>query len=193
MNSFSQEEQQHLLIASVIFVIVELSFLLSFLDFFELLLAGILILPLYTLHELAHKYTAIRYGFPSKFYLDQNMALISLFSAFLPFKIIAPGVVIWYGNPSSRIRAYVSMMGPLVNIFIGGFLLLISPFLPPLWSLLTIYISKASINLAIFNLLPFSVLDGSKIYRWNQEVFFVIFGFTVVFWLFHPLGYFGWI
>ncbi|MHA1976159.1 MAG: AN1-type zinc finger domain-containing protein [Candidatus Hodarchaeales archaeon] len=188
--SFSQDEKQQIIIASGIFVIVELSILIYFLNFVELIIAGLLIFPLFALHELAHKYTAIRYGFPAKFYLDKNMALFSLFTSFLPLKIIAPGAVIWYGNPSSRIRANVSLMGPLVNIFLGGGLLLISTFFPPLWFLIILFVSKASFDIALFNLLPFSILDGNKVYRWNKEVFFVIFGFTALSWLFHPLGFF---
>ncbi|MHA1994270.1 MAG: M50 family metallopeptidase [Candidatus Hodarchaeales archaeon] len=194
MQSFSQDEKQQLLLASGIFVVVELSFLLKYLDFLnfvELLVAGLLILPLFTLHELAHKYTAFWYGFPAKFYLDQNMAMLSLFTALLPIKIIAPGAVIWYGNPSIRIRANVSLMGPLVNIFIGGILLLFSTFLSPSWSLVMMFISRASFSLAVFNLLPFSILDGNKVYRWNREVYYVIFGFTALIWLFHPLGILG--
>jgi Zn-dependent protease len=190
MYSFSEDEKQQLLIASLIFVLVELSFLFFYyyLDFFELFIAGLVILPLFALHELAHKYTAIRYGYPAKFYLDQNMALISLISVILPFKIIAPGAVIWFGTPNSRIRANVSVMGPIVNIFIGGVLLITSIFLPPFWSLIILFISKASFDLAFFNLLPFSILDGAKVYNWNQTFFFVIFGFTTIIWLFHPLS-----
>ena len=191
MESFSQDEKQQLLYASVIFVVVELSFLFNYLNFFELLIAGLLILPLYALHELAHKYTALRYGFPAKFHLDQNMAIFSLFTTLLPFKIIAPGAVIWFGNPSDRIRANVSLMGPIVNIFLGGLLLLFSPFLPPLWSLIILFVSKASFDLAVFNLLPFSILDGKKVYTWNQEFYYILFGFTAVIWLFHPLGILG--
>ncbi len=191
MYSFSDEEKQQLLIASMIFVIVELSLLIFDSDFFELFIAGLLILPLFALHELAHKYTAIRYGYPAKFYLDQNMALMSLFSALLPIKIIAPGAVIWFGTPSSRIRANVAVMGPLVNIFMGGALLIISTFLPPSWSRIILFISKASFDIAIFNLLPFSILDGAKVYNWNQVFFFIVFSFTAIIWLFHPRGILG--
>ena len=188
MYSFSQEEKQQLLFACIIFVMVELSILINLLNLLELLIAGVFILPLFALHELAHKYAAMRYGFPAKFHLDQSMALLSLMTVIFPFKIIAPGAVIWYGNPSSRIRANVSIMGPLVNIFLGGFLLITSTFLPPLWGFIIVFISKASFDIALFNLLPFSILDGAKVYRWNQEVYFIIFGFTALIWLFHPLG-----
>lgn len=203
MFTFSDEERNQLIIACVIFVIVELSifqdpisllalFLSNFQSFLQLIVElsviGFLSIPLFLLHELAHKFIAIRRGFPSRFYLDQNMALFSLFSVFLPLKFIAPGAVVFYGTPSKESEASIAMAGPLVNIIIGGILMGISFFLPGSLSIYTLLVSKFSFDLTLFNLLPISILDGAKINKWNSTVFSVIFIFSLTAWLLHPLG-----
>ena len=194
MFSFSEEERNQLIIASLIFIIVELSLFIDGFPFtiIDLGIIAILSSPLFLLHEVAHKFIANRLGFPSRFYLDQKMALFSLISVFSPIiKIIAPGAVIFYGTPSKESEASIAMAGPLVNIFLGGILLGVSFFLSPNWLIFTLLVSKFSFDLALFNLLPISILDGAKIRKWNLNVFLVIFIFTLTAWLFHPFGLLG--
>jgi Zn-dependent protease len=119
------------------------------------------------------------------------MALFSLISIFFPIKIIAPGAVIFYGTPSEESEASIAMAGPLVNIILGGILLGVSFFLSPNWMIFTLLVSKFSFDLALFNLLPISILDGAKIRKWNLNIFLVIFIFTLTAWLFHPFGLLG--
>lgn len=193
MFSFSEEERNQLIIASLIFIFVELSLFIDGFPFaiFDLGIIAILSFPLFLLHEIAHKFIAIRHGFSSRFYLDQKMALFSLISIFFPIKIIAPGAVIFYGTPSEESEASIAMAGPLVNIILGGILLGVSFFLSPNWMIFTLLVSKFSFDLALFNLLPISILDGAKIRKWNSNVFLVIFIFTLTAWLFHPFGLLG--
>jgi Zn-dependent protease len=210
MFRFSEEERNQLVFASLIFVIVELSIFqnpFSFLSqilsgstsnfnsllqiILDLCIIGVLSLPLFLLHEIAHKFIAIRQGFPSRFYLDQNMALFSLLSIMLPIKLIAPGAVIFYGTPSEESEASIAMAGPLTNILLGGILLGVSFFLSSNWMIFTLIVSKFSFDLALFNLLPISILDGAKINKWNSPVFIIIFVFTLSAWLFHPYGLLG--
>lgn len=206
MFSFSDEERKQLVFASVIFVIVELSFFqppLNLLNLFssnlesfvqtliDLCIIGVLSLPLFLLHEIAHKFIAIRQGFPSRFYLDQNMALFSLLSTFFPIKLIAPGAVVFYGTPSKESEASIAMAGPLTNIILGGILLGISFFLADNWMIFTLLVSKFSFDLALFNLLPISILDGAKINKWNSTVYLIIFIFSLSAWLLHPFGLLG--
>jgi Zn-dependent protease len=191
MFSFSYEERNHLFFACVIFVLVELSTIIKYNPtIVDLFIFGILSFPLFLLHELAHKFIAIRQGFPSRFYLDRNLALFSLISI-LPFffiKIIAPGAVVFYGTPSKESEARVAMAGPLTNIILGGILLGVSFFLSDTWMFFTLLVSKFSFDLALFNLIPISILDGAKINKWNSTVFIVIFIFTLAAWLLHPYG-----
>jgi len=210
MFTFTEEERNQLVVASLIFIFVELSLFkdpFSLLNLFltgmnsnfddlaktiiDLCIIGFLSFPLFLLHEVAHKFIAIRLGFPSRFYLDQNMALFSMISIFFPIKIIAPGAVIFYGTPSEESEASIAMAGPLVNIILGGILMGVSFFLSSNWMIFTLLVSKFSFDLALFNLLPISILDGAKIRKWNSNVFLVIFIFTLTAWLFHPFGLLG--
>ncbi len=193
MFSFTQIEKRDLLIGSAIFVLVELSIAIyDFNTFLELLIYSILIIPLWFFHELAHKFVAQGNGLTSYFRLDPNMAIFSLFSIVLPVKFIAPGVVFSSGEYRLDTSGRISMAGPLTNIFIGGLFLVFSSFMPFDWAVVIfLYASKSSFDLALFNMLPFSVLDGAKIFRWNQAIFALIFSLCLVLWLFHPKGILG--
>lgn len=197
---FSGEEKQELLIATLIFTLVELSTIIGSLQFISviigtsyltiilfLIILGSLTAPLFLLHELGHRQAAIHFNMGSYFKLDKNMAIFSLFSILLPIKIIAPGVVITHPKfGSSNKSGEISLAGPLVNLFISGIGLSILYFFPILdfLSLLLIFFIKYSLDIAIFNLLPFSVLDGKKIFDWNQPLFLVVFGVTILIWLY---------
>ena len=211
MFEFTHNENNHLFVACIVFFLVEISIFVTPFNFiklitddlwnswndasgliFEIVFLGVLTVPLFFFHEMAHKFTAIRYGFVSKFHLDQSMVLISLLSIFSPFlKLIAPGAVLVQGNPSPEAEAKISIAGPLVNILLGGILLSISTVAQKPLFILILLTSKFSFDLALFNLLTFFILDGAKISRWNQEIYIIIFGFTAVSWLFHPLGFLG--
>jgi Zn-dependent protease len=158
----------------------------------DFLILALLISPLFLFHELAHKLVAQGNGLYSEFRLDPNMALVSLISIILPTKIIAPGVVLTSGLRNEvDISGRISMAGPLANILLGGIFLSISAFIAPRWILIPQFVSKFSIDLALFNLLPLFVLDGAKIYKWHLGIFGLLFGLTLTLWLFHPLGIFG--
>jgi Zn-dependent protease len=199
MFSFTSKERQELIIGTTIFILVGLSLAVNPLDFLLyidadlilfLLILAIFMIPLWLFHELAHKFSAQYYGLYSEFHLYPNFALISLISAFLPFKIIAPGVVHIRGAYRSDVLARTAMAGPLVNILIGGIFLTLAAISSSYWAVLLLYVSYLSFNLALFNLLPFSVLDGAKIFHWNQSFYVLILSLTLIFYLFHPIGLF---
>jgi Zn-dependent protease len=45
----------------------------------------------------------------------------------------------------------------------------------------TVFIMGLTINalLAVFNLIPFAMFDGKKVYRWNRTVYYVTLGFSL--------------
>lgn len=193
MFSFTQTEKRDLLIGTAIFVLVELSLAIYYFDtILELLFLALLIIPLWFFHELAHKFVAQGNGLVSHFRLDPYMAMFSLFSVVFFIKIIAPGVVLSSGDYRLDTSGRISMAGPLTNIFIGGIFLVLSPLMPFDWLVtIFVFVSKFSFDLALFNLLPFSVLDGAKVLRWSQTIFILIFSLTLILWLFHPFGMLG--
>ncbi|UCG90106.1 MAG: hypothetical protein JSU57_06530 [Candidatus Heimdallarchaeota archaeon] len=195
MYSFTQTEKRDLLIGTTIFVLVELSIAIyDFNTLLELLILSLLIIPLWFFHELAHKFVAQGNGLTSYFQLDPNMAIVSLLSIIpiIPIKIIAPGVVFSSGEYRLDTSGRISIAGPLTNILLGGIFLLFSSFMQLDWAMVVfLYASKASFDLALFNMLPFYVLDGAKVLRWNQAIFALIFSLVLVLWLFHPQGILG--
>jgi len=189
----SPTEKRDLIIGTSIFVLVEMSFAIYYTNtLIELLVLGILTIPLWLFHELAHKFVAQGNGLISDFRLDPNMALFSLFSILLPIKIIAPGVVLSSGEYRLDTAGRISIAGPLTNILIGGIFLVFSAFMPVKWAgVVLLLASRFSFDMALFNMLPFYVLDGAKVLRWNQSIFFLIFSLSAISWLFHPLGILG--
>jgi Zn-dependent protease len=66
--------------------------------------------------------------------------------------------------------------GPVVNVVITAALLLVLPALGSGWMFQAI-LAGASINsfLALFNLIPFAIFDGRKVYVWNRKLWAMLF------------------
>ncbi|MDO8870685.1 MAG: site-2 protease family protein [Methanobacteriaceae archaeon] len=127
----------------------------------------------FVLHELAHKFVAIHYGFWAEYKLWAEGLVLAIITSYFGFIFAAPGAVYIHGEYiSEEQNGKISLAGPLTNIalaliFLG--LLSISSASPILQ---TIGFIGFSINsfIALFNLIPFSVLDGAKILRWNPII-----------------------
>jgi Zn-dependent protease len=133
-------------------------------------IAGVIALA-FILHELAHKLMAQHYGLWSEFRLNPFGALLSLLTLFSPIKIIAPGAVVIFGSRGTGEKwGKIALAGPLVNIIQLVVFTILSPFYPVLG-----YAAFLNAELAVFNLLPFSVLDGRKVFTWNKRVWVVVF------------------
>ncbi|MHA2223697.1 MAG: hypothetical protein ACXAC8_00590 [Candidatus Hodarchaeales archaeon] len=194
MFSFTATEKRELFIGCIIFLLVELSSIIFlFNTLFDLLVLSVLIIPLFLFHELAHKFVAQGFGLRSEFRLYPNMALLSLISIIplFPVKIIAPGVVFSSGRGESDISARISLAGPMLNILLSGIFLISAAFVNTYWASFLLLASRFSFDLAVFNLLPFSVLDGAKVIQWNERLFLLIFIAALVLWAFHPFGILG--
>ena len=178
---FSRTELIHLLIGTVLVLLVGLTFRFSLLFTMPawaiLVLAGLFSIS-FIFHELAHKFSAQVYGLWAEFRLSPMGAILTLISA-IPltfFKIIAPGAVMISGTSDLRIIGRIAWAGPLTNIvlstlFFGG--LLISPLVSPISTTVGMILSwVAGINafIALFNLIPFSIFDGQKIFSWSKGV-----------------------
>jgi len=164
----SKTELLHLLIATVLVTTVGLSLnnyrYVSW-EFLAVFVSAFLV------HELAHKFLAQFYGSWSEFRAQLYGLIITAISAtpFMPFKFIAPGAVM-VGLSDRRKFGRVAFIGPLTNLVMGFAFIMLSYFYYPFSSP---YLSAgASFNgwIALFNLLPFGVLDGQKIFDWNKVV-----------------------
>ena len=123
----------------------------------------------FLVHELAHKFLAQYYGTWAEFRAQMYGLIITAISALpmMPFKFIAPGAVM-VGLSDRKQFGRVALIGPMTNI-VMGFSFLACAYLLPYHPFL---FSGASFNawIAMFNLLPFGVLDGEKIFTWSKIV-----------------------
>ncbi len=166
----SRTELLHLTIGVGVLVIIEAPgfFLYGVNILFRI--AGVIALA-FILHELAHKLMAQHYGLWSEFRLNPFGALLSLLTLFSPIKIIAPGAVVIFGSRGTGEKwGKIALAGPLVNIIQLVVFTILSPFYPVLG-----YAAFLNAELAVFNLFPFSVLDGRKVFTWNKRVWVVVF------------------
>src|ERR687886_734500 len=170
--SFSKTEIKHLLLATGLVTAVGLSFNHYRHISVEFLL---IFISAFLVHELAHKFLAQSYGSWAEFRTDLYGIMVTAISAipFIPFKFIAPGAVMIGLSDKSRFGR-VALIGPLTNI-VMGFSFILATYIFP--NYLYLY-SGASFNgwIALFNLLPFGVLDGQKIFDWDK----IVWGITIV-------------
>jgi Zn-dependent protease len=142
----------------------------------------------FILHEMAHKFTAIRYGYWAEFHKDNSMLLIAVaLASLVGFVFAAPGATVIY-NTSADGRGLtreqngkISAAGPVINLVLcipfAALVLLGSSLNTPSGTLVTqIGIFGVQINamIAAFNLLPISILDGRKVMSWSIPVFAVL-------------------
>lgn len=133
----------------------------------EALVLSIVIGPSFIFHEMGHKYAAIHYGKYSRFTMIKRFALFTLFFAFMPVGIAAPGATVTMGRASKSEVGKFAIAGPLVNLVLGTLSLLLIFMLPPLQGIL-VFSATINVWLGLFNLIPVAVLDGKKIIAWSK-------------------------
>ena len=140
----------------------------------------------FILHELGHKYVAQKYGFFAEFRKWNTGLLIAIITGLFGFIFLAPGAVYigsYTGIITDEENGKISIAGPIVNIILAVIFLLIEISLIPFFLLsspLSTYLMITAmigfhINsfLALFNLLPIPMLDGSKVMKWNLPLWIV--------------------
>ncbi len=139
----------------------------------------------FVLHELAHKFTAMRYGYWAEFRKDNLMLLVAVvLAALIGVVFAAPGATMISGTGITRRQnGTISAAGPLTNIILCipfALILLVSGSLDPstpsrtLLSLIGMVGLQVNAMIAAFNMLPVSVLDGRKVLAWNPAVFLLL-------------------
>jgi Zn-dependent protease len=180
---FSPAEVRHLVIGVILVSAVGLSFLgpAVFPDVMAVVAAVLFFTAGFIIHELAHKTVAQRYGLWAEFRLDTFGAALTLLSAVSPLKIIAPGAVVIAGNTSQDRVGRTAVAGPITNVLLALLLLALAQIVP--FSGFTYaMLAGAAINafMALFNLIPFGVLDGLKVFRWSKPVWLVLFALAAL-------------
>jgi len=129
----------------------------------------------FIVHEMSHKLVAQRFGSWAEFRMSPIMLFLMLILV-LEFGILfaAPGAVMIYGgNVERRENGRIALAGPLSNLLLGlAFFTLLSEqgILYEIGRLGVI----VNITLALFNMIPFSIFDGKKVWDWNKPVYIVM-------------------
>jgi len=158
----------------------------------------------FVLHELAHKFAAIKFGYWAEFRKSAQMLVIAVAVAVITGIVFAaPGATLinTAGREMTRRESgIISISGPLVNIiliipfagllFAGVFLggveavaggLLFNPFtLAGFLFYLGMIGCQINAMLAFFNMLPVGPLDGKKILAWKPAIFAVVLIITLL-------------
>ncbi len=170
--SFSEKE-----IKDIVYSTLAIGFIFAYGSEFSIslfLIMSLIVALSFIPHELAHKFVAVKYGCFAQYQMWKSGLILALFmTVFLGIVFIAPGAVVIYPvvhsgagirriSLTARQNALISAAGPAMNILIA-FLFL------PLAGQNEFFSMIVWINgfLALFNLLPFPPLDGSKIIWYN--------------------------
>ncbi len=141
--------------------------------FINLLVAAITVGLGFLLHELAHKKLAQKYGCFAEFRAFNMMLLLAIVFSFFGFIFAAPGAVFISGHVTTSRNGKISLAGPLVNIVLAILFFAFSKIdLGSFFNLVTSYGASINAWLALFNLLPIFVLDGTKVLAWNKPIYF---------------------
>ena len=136
------------------------------------------IVTAFIFHELAHKFMAQKFGLWAEYRMfPQGLLFALLLSVFVGFVFAAPGAVMFRGDTREFETGKIAASGPLANIIIAVFALIIYVFVLSETAFGQFFGFLCLINsvLATFNLLPFGPLDGVKIVRWNSTVWSILF------------------
>src|SRR5665811_1902644 len=129
----------------------------------------------FIVHEMSHKLVAQRYGSWAEFRMSPIMLLLMLILV-LQFGILfaAPGAVMIYGGSVGRKEnGRISLAGPLLSLILGlAFFTLLSE--QGILYEIGRYGVIVNITLALFNMIPFGIFDGKKVWDWNKPVYIVM-------------------
>ncbi len=139
----------------------------------------------FLLHELAHKFTAQRYGYYADYEASLSGLALALGLSFITggsFVFAAPGAVIIRKNfglvsfSNGKELAYISVSGAVMNLILALLFFISSFFTMPFSLAYRILRTGAFINvfLAGFNMIPFAPLDGAKVWRHNPVLWMVV-------------------
>jgi len=133
-------------------------------------------------HEMAHKILAQKYGCHAEFRAWDKMLILAVIMSFFGFIIAAPGAVMIAGPVGRRRNGKISAAGAIANLAVATIFLslLLIPVTGTLF-LIAKYGFMINTWLALFNMIPFAMFDGKKVYNWNKAVYFIMVAICISF------------
>ncbi|MGB2842717.1 MAG: site-2 protease family protein [Halobacteriota archaeon] len=172
----SETEIKHLLIA---WLAISFAFTIVLRGWHNLSLFSIFIISAVTVgfafifHELAHKVVAQRYGAWSEFRMAPFMLLVAILTAFMGFIFAAPGAVMIFSPYLTREEnGKIAIAGPMTNVALAFLFLPLFILAPPgIFKDIGWFGVIINALLAVFNMIPVSVLDGRKVLAWDKRIY----------------------
>ena len=136
-------------------------------------------------HEMAHKVVAQRLGFWAEFRAAPYGLIMALITSALGFILAAPGATVVGGiGGIDRVNwGRTALAGPLSNVVFAAVFYGASVAAYSVGSVLFVWLLViAFINawFGTFNLFPFGVLDGRKVFQWNRGIWAGAIALTLV-------------
>ncbi len=191
----SNETKQLLISAFIIALAFSFNEILSR-NIYGVIAAAIAVILAFTFHELLHRYAARKLGYYAKYQAWPTGLLLALLLSIVTLGRVvfaAPGAVVVYpklpfGLIDRRDYGKIAASGPLANILLGYFALFLISLVKYgiisvtsyLLLLVLSYVKYINLWLAMFNLIPFPPLDGSKVFAWSKIVWLVFFAVSAI-------------
>jgi Zn-dependent protease len=180
MAFYKSEVIQMLISVFTISLAFSLGFLVSFPLIFLTVGLG------FILHEMGHKLVALRFGCKAFYKMWVEGLVLAIIFAIATggrFIFAAPGAVYIYKPGLTRKEnGLISLAGPMTNVLLAFifFFLMLTPALQEVgaWGY------RINLFFAMFNLLPFPPLDGSKVITWQPSVWFIVMAVAAVLFFF---------
>lgn len=157
-------------------VLISLAFSIALFreDFLEVFFLSFVCVGLgFLLHELAHKFTAIKFGVEARFHADNKMLVFALITSFLGIILASPGYVKLKGFFNEKISGIVAFFGPFTNLVLALFFLPLS-FFEGYLGVFGQFGFFVNSYLGLFNMVPIDPFDGRKIWVWSKFYYLVL-------------------
>jgi len=128
----------------------------------------------FMLHELAHKFTAQKYGISAEYRMFPMGLMMALVFSFMGFIFAAPGAVYINGYIDNEKNGKIGAAGPAMNIVVSAVTVVLALMTSGMLSSVLWMMAGINAFFALFNLIPVHPLDGSKVYKWNVPVYLLM-------------------